>query len=267
MNVLAAVKSARKKSLAILLSCLTVSHFSEANSPDDTVATTVEGSHQTTVADAFLEMRTGPGRGYPVFHVAEQGEVISVTRRRTDWFKVTTNTRPPKAGWVHISQMVRTVDDSGDLVKFSHTDLASVADRRWEWSMSGGDFQGASAISSSVTYRFNRNIALQVQASQILGDVSDGMMLVVSIQHSPFPHWRLSPYFQLGTGVLHTEPFSTIVQSDDRTNQTINAGAGVNYYLVRRFLVFLDYRYHNVLTSRNENEEISEWKLGVSVFF
>ena len=27
-----------------------------------------------TVADPYLEMRTGPGRGYPIFHVIERGE-------------------------------------------------------------------------------------------------------------------------------------------------------------------------------------------------
>jgi opacity protein-like surface antigen len=261
MAVYVSIISANVRLTVVLLAtaCLGAADFSAAKSNDNPFT--------TTVADAFLEMRTGPGRGYPVFHVVEEGDLIAIDKRRTDWFRITTTDRVTKSGWVHVSQMVRTVDTNGIAVTFPGNDLSDAADRRWEWSMSGGDLQGASTISSSVTYRFTRNIALQVQASQILGEVSDGIMIVASIQHSPFPHWRLSPYLQLGTGVLHTEPFSTIVQTEDRTTQTVNAGAGANFYVARRFLVFLDYRYHNVLTSRNENEEISEWKLGFSVFF
>ena len=41
---------------------------------------------QLTVADPYIELHTGPGRGYPVFFVAERGEQIEVIMRRTDWF-------------------------------------------------------------------------------------------------------------------------------------------------------------------------------------
>ena len=40
------------------------------------------------VTDPFIEMHTGPGRGYPVFYVAGEGEQIKILKRRTDWFKV-----------------------------------------------------------------------------------------------------------------------------------------------------------------------------------
>ncbi len=253
--------------LLLVLACLVASITANANSSAKSESDKPPNTKVTKVVDPYLEMRTGPGRGYPIFYVVEEGEMITIDKRRTDWFKIETNSRHEKSGWVHVTQMVRTVNADDAFVTFPNSSLSDAADRKWEWSMSGGDFQGASLISSAVTYRFTRNIAVQLQGSQILGDVSDGLMLVASIQHSPFPHWRLSPYFQLGTGVLHTEPFSTIVQSEDRTNQTVNAGAGANLYLTRRFLMFLDYRYHTVLTSRDKNEEISEWKLGLSVFF
>ena len=36
------------------------------------------------VADPFIELRTGPGRGYPIFHVAERGQEVVIVKRRTD---------------------------------------------------------------------------------------------------------------------------------------------------------------------------------------
>ena len=219
------------------------------------------------VADPYLELRTGPGRGYPVFYVVERGEQIRIDRRRTDWFRVETTGRRQHRGWVHLSQLKDTVDAGGALLTFEGTSLADVADRRWEWTTSGGDFGGASAISTAVARRFTQNIAVQLQATQILGEYSDGKMLTLSVQESPFPKWRVSPWFQLGTGVLRTRPHATLVKSVDRTDHTMDVGAGFNVYLARRFILFMDYRYHNVLTKRENNQEISEWKIGINIFF
>lgn len=220
-----------------------------------------------TVQDPFLDVHTGPGRGYPVFHVIEEGEEIEIVKRRTDWFKIKTRERQVKTGWVHLAQLKRTVNTEGAYITFANSTFEDAVDRRWEWSMSGGDFSGSPVIASAISYRLTHNLALQFQVSQILGGSSDAYMAVASIQHTPFPHWRISPYFQLGTGILRTEPFSTIVQANDQTNQTLNVGVGSNLYLSRRFITFIDYRYHTVLTSRDDNKELSEWKLGFSVFF
>jgi len=38
------------------------------------------------VADTFLELHTGPGRGYPVTRVIPRGDQIEVLKRRTDWY-------------------------------------------------------------------------------------------------------------------------------------------------------------------------------------
>ena len=219
------------------------------------------------VHDPYLELRTGPGRGYPVFYVVEQGERIRIDKRRTDWFRVETLGRHAHRGWVHVSQLTHTVDVHGALLRFEGRSLADVVDRRWEWSVAGGDFGGASSISTGVACHLTRNIAVQLRGTQILGSYSNGEMLDLSVQEAPFPEWRVSPWFQLGTGLLRTSPHATIVQSADRTDHTLDVGAGVNLYLARRFILFVDYRYHNVLTRRETNQEISEWKIGFNIFF
>jgi hypothetical protein len=40
------------------------------------------------VAEAFLELHTGPGRGYPVFFVVERQRWVMVELRHTDWYRV-----------------------------------------------------------------------------------------------------------------------------------------------------------------------------------
>ncbi|MBV1878684.1 MAG: SH3 domain-containing protein [Pseudomonadales bacterium] len=229
--------------------------------------TTIAEPQIATIVEPFIELRTGPGRGYPIFHVVERGNKVEVIKRRTDWFKVKTLDRKAISGWSHSSQIAKTVDDSETYWALQETDQFDPTNKRWRWSIAGGEFGRINLVATSIAYQLTKNLAAQIQFSQIFGDFSDSQMIVASIQHSPFPHWRISPYLQLGTGLLKTTPFSTIVQTEDTTDQTLNVGIGANYYLSRRFISFIDYRYHTVLTSRNNLEELHEWKIGISVFF
>lgn len=45
---------------------------------------------QVFVKTPYLELHTGPGRGYPVFDVVAQGDSVIVLFRRTQWLKVRT---------------------------------------------------------------------------------------------------------------------------------------------------------------------------------
>jgi len=53
----------------------------------------------------------------------------------------------------------------------------------------------------------------------------------------------------------------------DRADQTAYAGAGARFYLTRRFFLRADYRWHTVFTSRDDNEELEEWKVVIACFF
>src|SRR3984957_3563871 len=64
------------------------------------------------VTDPYLEMHSGPGRGYPVIYVVGRDEVLKVLYRRTDWYKV----RAPRGqeGWARRSELALTLTTSGD---------------------------------------------------------------------------------------------------------------------------------------------------------
>ena len=217
------------------------------------------------VSDPYIELHTGPGKGYPVFYVAGQGDKIVILKRRTSWFKVRVPRK--KEGWVHIDQMRHTLDLEGQPVDFGETGIAQYVKRRWEMGMAGGDLDGAATISGYLGFALTPNIMLQAEGSQIVGDFSDGYMVTGSIMMFPFPTWRLSPYFTIGTGIIRTEPQTTIVQAEDREDEIVHAGAGANLYLSNHFILRMEYRRHTVLTSRDDNQEINQWKAGFSVFF
>lgn len=222
---------------------------------------------QVVVSDPYLELHTGPGRGYPVFYVAGQGDHITLLKQRTDWFKVAVTNPRQKEGWVHRDALAHTLDLDGSAVDIGALGLDDFSGRRWEMGFAGGDFNGASALSGYLGFALTPNITLQLEGGQILGDYSDGVMASANILMFPFPKWRLSPYFTIGSGIIKTKPHSTVVVAEDREDEIANAGVGANLYLSDRFMLRMEYKRLTVLTSRDDNEEIDQWKAGFSVFF
>lgn len=217
------------------------------------------------IADAYIDIHRGPGRGFPIFYVVERGEHVDIILRQTDWFKITTP--EGKTGWAHRKQLEKTLDGTGEKIRFIDLVFQDFEKRRLEQGILGGDFGGARILTAYGGYAFTPNITTELALSQILGNFSDGFLLNLKVVGEPFPHWRYSPYLALGTGIIRTEPSSTIVQTEDRTDETMLVGIGTRIYLTQRYFLRVEYNNHQVLTSRDENEEIHEWKLGFSTFY
>lgn len=220
---------------------------------------------QVFVSEPYLELSTGPGRGYPVFHVVEREDSVDVLYRRTDWFKV--RDERGVEGWARARDMRRTKLADGSPFTFSLGDMAGFTTHNWELGIGGGDYGGANLISMYGAYSLTDNMKIELTGSQFLGNSSNGWKVEAGITHVMFPEWRISPFLELGTGVVWVEPRATIVLPEDRTDQTAYAGAGVRMYLTRRFFLRADYRWHTIFTSRDDNQELEEWKILVACFF
>ncbi len=217
------------------------------------------------VADPYLEMRTGPGRGYPIFHVVDRGESVDIIMQRTDWYQV--RTKKGKEGWVDREQMEQTLQRDGDQISFEQADIEDFTNARWEAGLLSGDFGGSNIISMYGGYSLTSNVSVEFWGSRILGNSSNGWTASVNVVHEAWPEWRVSPFFTLGAGAIRVEPKTTIVATEDRTDQIGHAGAGFRIYATRRFLLRAEYKSYVVFTSRDENEEIEEWKVGFAFFF
>lgn len=217
------------------------------------------------VIDPYLEMHTGPGEGYPVFHVIERGKKIEVLKRRTDWFKVRTD--KDKTGWIDRGQMEQTLTEVGERTKLKKFSEGDYSGREWEMGLMGGDFGGSTVMTFYTGYYFTENFSTELQLSQILGGFSSSTFINMSVSLEPFPEWSVSPYFTLGTGVINTRARSSLVQSKDRTDSSSHVGIGARMYFTKRFLVRFEVKDYVLFSSDNDNEEITEWKVGFGVFF
>jgi hypothetical protein len=217
------------------------------------------------VADAFLDLRTGPGRGYPKTQIVERGQWVEILLRRTDWVKV--RTRKGFEGWAHQDDMAHTLDPDGEQTAISTVGEGDFIHRVWETGFKIGTFSGARTSDVYLGYYFTDNLSLETTIGEAFGTSVDFQFLNLSLTHQPWPQWRYSPYLTLGGGAKTTRFSKTTVQLSDRTDQTVHAGLGVRIYITRHIMARGEYRNTVILTDQEQNEESDEWTIGLSAFF
>jgi hypothetical protein len=194
----------------------------------------------------------------------EYGEPLWLLKRRTDWIKV--STKRGLTGWVRIRDLEEIVDANGEPVMVPTPGYSEYKSQRFRLGFSYGDFDGADSVGAILGYRFTDNLSAELRISQAVGAFSDSETYQLAVVHQTFPGWRISPYFVLGTGLNITSPNATIVATEDRQDTALLAGVGAMTYLTRRFVLRAEVANHYLLTSRENNQEIVEWKLGLDVF-
>jgi len=226
---------------------------------------TADAPLDVTVNDTFINVYNAPGRGYPIFHVIERGETITLLKMRTDWIKI--KTVRGLEGWIKRSDIALTLGPDGTALDFADTTHADYLADRFELGAAFGDFDGAKSMNLNAGYRFTKNISTELRLAQNTGQYSDSQIVALALLLQPFPDWRASPYIGVASGTLKTMPSSTLVQVEDRKDQLLQASLGVYVHITGRFFLRAEYTNDYILTSRNTNEEVNEWKVGFNVFF
>jgi len=217
------------------------------------------------VQDAYIDLHSGPGRGFPVTQVVERGASVLLLRRRTDWIKVRTDR--DREGWVNRSQLERTLTPDGAEVRLAGPGPDSRVQHRWEAGVGAGDFDGADTVTVAASYALTESLFVRADFSQLLGQYSTGWLGTVGIGHIFMPQWRVSPFVSIGGGAVYVEPNATLVQTSNRTNTAAYAGAGLRGFLSDRFLLQAEYRQFVIFMDTNDNEVINEWTVGFTHFF
>jgi SH3-like domain-containing protein len=113
---------------------------------------------QVFVTAPYLELHTGPGRGFPVAQVVARDESVDIIKRQTDWFKV----RTPRGveGWASYKDMLSVVLADGTAFTFPMGDRAGFTSHKGEIGIFTGDYSGATLISAYGSYSFNSQLAI-----------------------------------------------------------------------------------------------------------
>ena len=224
---------------------------------------------ELTIVAPYVDVHTGPGRGYPITHAIERGEIVEVLKLRTDWYKVRANySIGEKEGWVHRDALSGSLYADETVADFSLPGRADLSDDRWIVTGSGGGFDGADSLAIALGYRVTPNLTLELLGGRAIGDFSDSEFGYLRVNSQPFPEWRVSPFFVLGTGMVRTSFNTALAQIDDTADPSMLVGLGIQTFLSRSLVARLEYNQHLVLQNDpNANEDINEWRFGFSVSF
>jgi uncharacterized protein YgiM (DUF1202 family) len=217
------------------------------------------------VTDPFVELRTGPGRGYPVFHVAARDEKIEVLLRSTDWYRV--RTENGRQGWVHRQQLESTLTAAGTRKTFREVLLDDYLQRRLEFGGAWGRFSSEPMLKIWTAYRFADAFAVEATVGQVQGVYSGTDFWHLGLNAEPFADLRLSPYFGIGVGRFRNIPNASLVGVVTTDANLAEASAGLRYYLTRRFVARLDYTIYTAYVSDRRTGEFGAVTAGLSFFF
>jgi SH3-like domain-containing protein len=217
------------------------------------------------VADAYLEMHTGPGRGYPVFHVAQRGETVTLLLRHTDWFKL--RTARGQEGWVERAQLGGTLTAAGAPKTFRDVLVDDYLLRRVELGAAWGRFKSEPMLKVWGAFRLGESLAVEATVGQVQGLFSGTDFWHVNLSAEPWSDRRLSPYFSVGLGKFKNIPNQSLVGVSTTDAKLGNASVGLRWYLSDRFVVRGDWTIYTAFLSDQRSREYRALTAGLSFFF
>jgi uncharacterized protein YgiM (DUF1202 family) len=222
-------------------------------------------AERVTVTDPYVEIRTGPGRGYPIFFVAGRGEQIDIEMRHTDWFRV--RTAGGKVGWVHRGQLETTLTASGQQKSFRDILVDDYLNRKLQLGFAYGQFKSEPMLKVWGSYRLSETLSVEATLGQVQGVFSGTDFWHLNLIAEPWSDRRISPFFGIGVGRFRNFPNLSLVDADTTSANLANAGIGVRYYLTDRFVLRADYSLYTVFVNDAKTKEYGAWSGGISFFF
>lgn len=222
-------------------------------------------AERLAVADAFLELHSGPGRGYPVFFVVERGASVVIELRRTDWFRV--RAAGGQVGWVPRAQLERTLTEAGIGKSFRDILLDDFLRRRVEFGGGGGRFGGEPMLKLWLGVRLASPISVELAGGQVQGTFSGTDFWHLGLVAEPWHDQRWSPFVSVGLGTFRNIPNRSLVDAAGVNAKLAHASAGVRWYITERFVARADTTLYTAFVADNRSIEYRALSLGLAFFF
>jgi len=217
------------------------------------------------VAGPYLEMHTGPGRGYPVVHVVERRQWIVVELRHTDWYRV--RAEGGQVGWVPRAQIETTLTEAGTSKTFRDLVIDDYLVRRLEFGSAWGHFKSEPMLKMWTQYRLADTVGVELAVAQVQGLFSGSDFWHLSLTSEPWSDRRLSPFFSVGLGQFKNIPNASLVDAAPTDAKLAHATLGLRWYLGERFVARLDTSLYTAFVADNRTTEYRAVTAGIAFFF
>ncbi|MEP6875809.1 MAG: SH3 domain-containing protein [Burkholderiales bacterium] len=268
---------------AVLIASAMTAHAADAVAPSDAAAsapavvaptlapTPAPASAATASADrlqiteAYIELRTGPGRGFPVFFVAGRDEWIEIELRHTDWYKIRTD--GGKIGWVSRQQLESTLTAGGVRKSFRDILLDDYLTRRVQLGVAWGHFKSEPMLKLWSSYRLSETLSVEGTLGQVQGVFSGTDFWHINLLAEPWSDRRFSPFAGVGFGKFKNFPNQSLVGAQTTDAKLAGGVIGVRYHLTDRFVLRADYSLYTAFVTDTHSAEYRAFTAGISFFF
>ena len=222
-------------------------------------------SELVQISDPYIELRSGPGRGYPIFFVAPRNDWIEIELRHTDWFRI--RTEDNKVGWVSRQQLESTLTAAGSAKTFRDVLLDDYLTRKVQLGAAWGHFKSEPMLKLWTSYRLSDTLSLEGTLGQVQGVFSGTDLWHVDLLIEPWSDHRFSPFFGVGVGKFKNFPNLSLIGAQDTDAKLAVARLGVRYYLTERFVMSGDYSLYTAFLNDQRSTQYNAWTIGLSFFF
>ena len=232
---------------------------SAPNAPAPANADTAS-AERLQITEAYIELRTGPGRGFPVFFVAGRDEWIEIELRHTDWYKVRTD--GGKIGWVNRQQLESTLTAAGNRKSFRDILLDDYLTRRVQMGVAWGHFKSEPMLKLWSSYRLSETLSVEGTLGQVQGVFSGTDFWHINLLAEPWSDRRFSPFAGIGFGKFKNFPNQSLVGAQTTDAKLANGVIGVRYHLTDRFVLRADYSLYTAFVADTHSAEYRAFTLG-----
>lgn len=222
-------------------------------------------SERLQVVEPFLELHTGPGRGYPVFFVVERRQFVVVELRRTDWFRV--RAEGGQVGWVPRRQLESTLTAAGSTKTFRDLLLDDYLGRRIEFGGAWGRFKSEPMLKLWLQARLADTVGIELDAAQVQGVFSGTDFWHVSLTSEPWSDRRLSPFLAVGVGKFRNIPNTSLVDATPVSANLAHATVGLRWHVSERFVARIDASLYTAFVSDARSTEYRSLTAGLGFYF
>jgi hypothetical protein len=222
-------------------------------------------SEVVQIVDPYIELRTGPGRGFPIFFVAPRNEWVEIELRHTDWFRI--RTEDDKVGWVSRQQLESTLTAAGGTKTFRDVLLDDYLTRRVQLGASWGHFKSEPMLKIWTNYRLSDTLSIEGTFGQVQGVFSGTNLWHLDLMIEPWSDKRLSPFFAVGLGKFKNFPNLSLIGATTTDAKLGAARIGARYFLSERFVLSADYAFYTAFLNDQRSAEYRAWTAGLSFFF
>lgn len=217
------------------------------------------------LTEPFVNLHTGPGRGYPIFHVAQRGEQVQLLLAHTNWVKL--RTASGKEGWAPRDQIQGTLTAAGQAPGWLERWRDASLKDRLAFGAAWGRFQSQPMLKLGARWRAGDAIGIEAAVGQVQGLYSGTDFWQLDATVDPMHDLSISPYLAVGVGRFRNVPNASLVEPGITNANLAHAGLGVRWRFGSRYVLHADWSLYTALLSEQRSREYRALTLGLSFFF